>query len=423
MTSSPTPSTLLEASVALPELTCTECGMLCAVREFHPFAACLMFKACRDSDKVRANLAFIRELVEANVRAELARSAQAVPADMVLVPREPTQEMCQQGQWKAQEWPKFPLRISPIYKAMLAAAPTALPAVAPQVADEGREPVAGDRAPTDVFEVSGKRAALFAQILALGVTNNPWRHTASAVIYSKGHEDALQAAADLLMKSDLATPAQTTGVHDFASQPSVEESLANLVAEQQSRAVPAQTGEVARLVEEAKNTAGEYGIAKQRNNEFDNRIGVNRTRKDLFAAIDRLAALAHSPTVASPAADRDFAFMRFPEVYGAPALVAEVGGLPIDQEPKYTVNGSAIVNRASGEAIPADEPVFIFRARDRHAMEALKAYANTIPLGTTHWHAVIGRHGDFEQFAADHPERMKEPDTAASPVVIAGEKP
>lgn len=44
---------------------------------------------------------------------------------MVLVPLEPTQQMCQEGQWKAQEWPRFPLRIAPIWKAMLAAAPTA----------------------------------------------------------------------------------------------------------------------------------------------------------------------------------------------------------------------------------------------------------------------------------------------------------
>jgi hypothetical protein len=41
-----------------------------------------------------------------------------------LVPIEPTQEMCQHGQWKAREWPSFPLRINPIYKSMLAAAPS-----------------------------------------------------------------------------------------------------------------------------------------------------------------------------------------------------------------------------------------------------------------------------------------------------------
>jgi hypothetical protein len=36
---------------------CQECGMPCTATEFHPFAACLMFKGCHDSDKVRANLA------------------------------------------------------------------------------------------------------------------------------------------------------------------------------------------------------------------------------------------------------------------------------------------------------------------------------------------------------------------------------
>lgn len=47
--------------ITLPPLTCAECGMLCTAREFHPFAACLMFKACRDGDKVRSNLEFLRE--------------------------------------------------------------------------------------------------------------------------------------------------------------------------------------------------------------------------------------------------------------------------------------------------------------------------------------------------------------------------
>jgi hypothetical protein len=50
------------------------------------------------------------------------------PAGWQIVPKVPTQEMCQQGQWKANEWPKFPLRISPIYQAMLAAAPVPAPA-------------------------------------------------------------------------------------------------------------------------------------------------------------------------------------------------------------------------------------------------------------------------------------------------------
>lgn len=38
-------------------VACTECGMVCQPAEFHPFAACLMFRGCHDGDKVRANLA------------------------------------------------------------------------------------------------------------------------------------------------------------------------------------------------------------------------------------------------------------------------------------------------------------------------------------------------------------------------------
>jgi hypothetical protein len=40
-----------------------------------------------------------------------------------LVPVTPDQSMCQAGQWKANEWKRFPLRIGDIWQAMLAAAP------------------------------------------------------------------------------------------------------------------------------------------------------------------------------------------------------------------------------------------------------------------------------------------------------------
>ena len=35
---------------------CTECGMLVMPDEYHPYAACLMFKACHDAETVYANL-------------------------------------------------------------------------------------------------------------------------------------------------------------------------------------------------------------------------------------------------------------------------------------------------------------------------------------------------------------------------------
>ena len=35
---------------------CAECGMIVDANEYHPYAACLMFKSCKDSDVVRSNL-------------------------------------------------------------------------------------------------------------------------------------------------------------------------------------------------------------------------------------------------------------------------------------------------------------------------------------------------------------------------------
>jgi hypothetical protein len=97
------------------------------------------------------------------------------------------------------------------------------------------------------------------------------------------------------------------------------------------------------------------------------------------------------------------------------ARAAPSPGLPTAQEPKYTVNGSHIVNRASGEAIPHDEPVFIFRARDKLAVRALLDYAARCT--GEHFSAVRKRVKHFRAFASWHPERMKQPDTASPPPV------
>ncbi len=39
---------------------CMECGMHVAPGEYHPYAACLMFRGCFSADTVRANLAAVR---------------------------------------------------------------------------------------------------------------------------------------------------------------------------------------------------------------------------------------------------------------------------------------------------------------------------------------------------------------------------
>ena len=40
---------------------CIECGMVCEAVEYHPYAACLMFKQCHNSETVRANLQAVRD--------------------------------------------------------------------------------------------------------------------------------------------------------------------------------------------------------------------------------------------------------------------------------------------------------------------------------------------------------------------------
>lgn len=82
-------------------------------------------------------------------------------------------------------------------------------------------------------------------------------------------------------------------------------------------------------------------------------------------------------------------------------------------DPKYAVIDGVFVNRASGEAIPDDEPVFIFRARDFYAEDMIHAYAGKCK-NPTHIEAVLRCARDFRDFKKLHPDRMKEPDTDAT---------
>lgn len=43
-----------------PTRPCGTCGMPSTPGEYHPYAACLMFKACHNSETVRANLEAVR---------------------------------------------------------------------------------------------------------------------------------------------------------------------------------------------------------------------------------------------------------------------------------------------------------------------------------------------------------------------------
>lgn len=82
------------------------------------------------------------------------------------------------------------------------------------------------------------------------------------------------------------------------------------------------------------------------------------------------------------------------------------------QDPKYDFQGGRVINRQSGEAIPLDEPVMVFRARDMHSIAVVGAYMEAVMRGPTqHYRAVEARYAEFIEFARHHPERMKTPDT------------
>lgn len=90
-------------------------------------------------------------------------------------------------------------------------------------------------------------------------------------------------------------------------------------------------------------------------------------------------------------------------------------GLHPDQEPKYTVNEKGeILNRDTGKAIPVDEPVFILRAQDKHALDVLRNYVGLVSADG-HRAVVTQRIEAFEEFAKNNSDRMKNPDSAPLP--------
>lgn len=92
----------------------------------------------------------------------------------------------------------------------------------------------------------------------------------------------------------------------------------------------------------------------------------------------------------------------------------------VEQEPKYDVTTDGkIINRLSREVIPDDEPVMIFRARDKNAAPMI-AYYRKLCSDPQHKEIVGERLHDFIDFIHEHPERMKEPDTAQADLM--GEK-
>jgi hypothetical protein len=86
-------------------------------------------------------------------------------------------------------------------------------------------------------------------------------------------------------------------------------------------------------------------------------------------------------------------------------------------DPKYGVAKTdagelVIAKNKTGEPVPSDEPMCVFRGRDWHALEMLRYYRQLCEDdGCTpeHMAGIDNRIQAFLDFAATHLERMKQP--------------
>jgi hypothetical protein len=88
-------------------------------------------------------------------------------------------------------------------------------------------------------------------------------------------------------------------------------------------------------------------------------------------------------------------------------------------DPKFHIEAATegepdirIVKTSNGEPIPDDEPLILFRARDRNALAMLHKYRELCEADGCNEFQMEGinnRIAAFINFAMDHPERMKQP--------------
>ena len=80
------------------------------------------------------------------------------------------------------------------------------------------------------------------------------------------------------------------------------------------------------------------------------------------------------------------------------------------QDPKYDIIDGQLANANSREFIPIQEPVFMLRAKDVHAIRTLQYYLQCC-IDADHKDALVKRIREFEEFRMMNPEQMNEPDT------------
>ena len=83
-----------------------------------------------------------------------------------------------------------------------------------------------------------------------------------------------------------------------------------------------------------------------------------------------------------------------------------------DSPTEFGHHEPVIVKTATGEPIPDDEPLIIFRGRDRHALQMLRYYRELCAQDLCtdfHMNGINNRIEAFDKFAREHAERMKQP--------------
>lgn len=79
---------------------------------------------------------------------------------------------------------------------------------------------------------------------------------------------------------------------------------------------------------------------------------------------------------------------------------------------KFHTDGNHIIKTPNGEILPTEEPLFLFRARDHNAIAGLKAYREICVRDGCNDYQLSGVDEaikSFSEFAAEYPERMKQP--------------
>lgn len=78
------------------------------------------------------------------------------------------------------------------------------------------------------------------------------------------------------------------------------------------------------------------------------------------------------------------------------------------QDPEFSIADNRLVSATSGEPVPHDEPVFIFRASDRHLPSVL-AFYRMLCEETTREREIEEREAEIESWQSRNREMVREP--------------